>query len=72
MAQFQSEVKRKRRESLCRHGSTTAITSLIKVSGFEIQFTDLSAPAVIRNCSLAHRVQGPTSVPISFIQTFDM
>ena len=72
MAQFQFEVKRKRRESLCRHGSTAAITCLTKVSGFEIQFTDFSPPAVIRNCPLAHRVQVPTSVTSSFIQTFDM
>jgi len=48
VVQFQFEVKRKRRESLCRHGSTAAITCLAKVSGFEIQFTDFSALAVIR------------------------
>jgi hypothetical protein len=48
VAKFQFEVKRKRRESLCRHGSTAAITCLAKVSGAEIQFSDFSEPAVIR------------------------
>jgi hypothetical protein len=48
VAQFQFEVKRKRREPLCRHEATAAITCLAKASGFEIQFTDFSAPAVIR------------------------